>query len=267
MKHSHRGLVMNGYPNLRIFNFIFWVVTGIFFLMGYGTFPLSNLIKRDLFKTVKGQFCMNLRLNWEETTIKVKLISCFIFFIEVFFSLRFVMNIWNYSSNQNLNMRTFSQYGGTYNRNLYTLNQTYIYFLVTIVWVFFDNVLVVVLQFMKSEIDENTCFLLHNAPWLVLIDLFFGIVVPIKHIINSRKSFPVLWQTRERCQKKSFFMSVTTIEPRRDFEPIKRTSEVKDIRNTIFRMEDKSRLETSQEDKLLLLPSTSRIQALAPIEC
>ena len=69
------------------------------------------------------------------------------------------------------------------------------------------------LKFLDDNIDRNTSFLIYNAIWIILVDLFFGIFVPIKHIIISYKTLPVLWNRMEVCPEKEFFTNMQRLEP------------------------------------------------------
>ena len=271
MKHASHGLLVNGYPNLKIFNFLFWVMISTFFLVGYGTFSVPHFIKQNFSEAVEGQICMKLDLNWEESTIKIKIMTCFMIFLEVFFSMRFLTNVWKFTKKQNLNMRTFSQYGGTSNRNLYTLRQTYTYYVVIVLWSFSDNVFIVVSHFFDKKMDGKTSFLIHNVLWLILIDFFFGILIPIKHIITSKNSLPVLWHSVAQSQEKRFFLSLRSIEPRRDVESGREILSVpgtsKDTKTKTSKVEGNRKLVNTQDGLPISLAWRSKRQTLVPIEC
>ena len=266
VKHASRGLVLNGYSNLQIFNFLFWVVIIAFFLIAYGMFPFPNLIKQDLSESTQGQFCMMLKPRWEDRTVKMNIITFMIIFIQLFFSLRYIMNIKKYLKRQNLNMRTFSQLGGTARRNLYTLGQTYIYFSVCVLWYFFENLFIETLQYFDDQLGRRKSFIIYNVLWIFIVDLFFGLFVPIKHIITSYRTLPVLWNKNEISHEKRFFTNVQRFEPRRDFELNENALNGEEIRRIKRRVEGKENLQTTRDDQKKI-PSRREGPSLVNIEC
>ena len=45
-KFYNQGLVLNGQPNLKLFNQLYWMITLAFVAVGHVVFPLSHLISR-----------------------------------------------------------------------------------------------------------------------------------------------------------------------------------------------------------------------------
>ena len=135
------------------------------------------------------------------------------------FSFIFRRMITDYVKGQNLNMTTFSQFGGKNQRNLFTVTQTHSYMLVCLSFAILDNVLIIIFQLYRGQMDKNTQFILHNLLWVAFIELFFGIYVPVKHIILSRECLPGLWWNNRIVQMKKFYVSKQMLCPRRYVEP------------------------------------------------
>ena len=264
MKHASRGLVLNGYSNLKMFNFLFWIIIIAFFLIAYGMFPFPNLVKQDFSESTHGQFCMMLKPQWEDRTVQMNIITFMLIFVQIYFSLRFLMNIKKYLKRQNLNMRTFSQFGGTARRNLYTLGQTYIYFSVSVLWYFFENLFIEILQYFDNQLDRKTSFIIYNALWIFIIDFFFGLFVPIKHIITSYRNLPVLWNRIEVPHEKRFFTNVQRFEPRRDVELKEISSSSVEIRRIRSRVEGNENVLTAKDEERKI---PQRRESLVTIEC
>ena len=163
-------------------------------------------------------------------------------------------------------MRTFSQFGGTSSRNLYTLKQTYAYISVCVLWVFLDNLLIETLQFFDDQLDRKTSFIIYNTFWFCLIDFFFGLFVPIKHIFTSCRTLPVLWNRVETHHEERFFMSVRRLEPRRDFEMKEIAPRGIEFRSTREKIEGSRKLPTIPEEENKS-PGRKERPVLVPIDC
>ena len=185
---------MNGIPKLKLLNCLNWLLFMTMAAFSYGVFPLSYQLK-DNFpgNSIKGQICMKIEFKLGEENVKQRIlgfVSPCVFFV---FLLRFKKYCNDYVEGQNMNMKTFSQFGGAYHRNLFTLSQTGYYFCIINILNILDNLLIVVFQQYEGHIDKQTQFIIHNLPWIVVCDLFFGIYIPIKHIFSSRDLLSSLW--------------------------------------------------------------------------
>ena len=216
--YSHRGLVKNGYPNLKLFNSLHWIFIVFMVCFNIGVFPLSHILK-DMFpgNSIKGQICMKLEFQLGEMNNKQRFfmfIGPVIFFV---FKFRFGRNCKAYVRANNLNMRTFSQFGGTHHRNIFTLKDTGIYMTVILLLAYLDNILIILFQ--QSSIDKRTQFIIHNIPWILVCDLLFGIYVPVKHFFSSKHLLPGLWWEIKQVKRERFYVGETALIPRRDYEP------------------------------------------------
>ena len=116
-------------------------------------------------------------------------------------------------------MKTFSQFGGTHQRNVFTFQQTYLYLVVVMALVLLDNLFILILQRQEGKLDKRTQFIIHNFPWVVVCEIFVGIYIPIKHIFSSRHHMPSLWWESKEVNDSNFYVRKGSLIPRRDFEP------------------------------------------------
>ena len=185
-----------------------------------GVFPLSHILKGKFpGNSIKGQICMKLDFQLGEMNNKQRffmLIGPVIFFV---FTFRFGRNCKAYVKARNLSMRTFSQFGGTQHRNLFTLRDTGLYMTVILMLVPLDNLLIVLFQQNQSSIDKRTQFIIHNIPWILICDFFFGIYIPVKHFFSSKHLLPGLWWEIKQVKREKFYVSKPALTPRRDYQP------------------------------------------------
>ena len=112
----------------------------------------------------------------------------------------------------------FSQFGGKYQRNLFTLIQTRRYLMVCVSLVFLENFVIIMLEVYRKELMKETQFIIYNILWIVLSDIFFGVYVPLKHIFLSRRTLPELWSEYGIVQTSRFYVSKQSFIPRRYVE-------------------------------------------------
>ena len=132
---------------------------------------------------------------------------------------RYKKNAMDFVKRQNLNMRTFAQFGGKYHRNLFTLEHVSHYLFVIVTHNILDNILITVFQHQDGYIDKDTQFILHNIQWFCVFDIYFSIYLPLKHIFRSRQHLPGLWWKENHSQDHHFFIRQHVLQPRRDFIP------------------------------------------------
>ena len=132
------------------------------------------------------------------------------------FSLRFSKIITGYLEGQNWKeKKTFSQFGGKYQRNLFTLIQTRRYLMVCVSLVFLDNFVIIMLEVYRKELMKETQFIIYNILWIVLSDIFFGVYVPLKHIFLSRRTLSELCSEYGIVQTSRFYVSKQSFIPKR----------------------------------------------------
>ena len=222
--YAHRGLVQNGYPNLKLFNCLHWLFFSTMVSYNFGVFPLSHLLKGNFpGNSSKGQICMKLDLQLGEMNNKQRFYGIFGSLLLLLFIFRFWKYCTDYVKENNLKMKTFSQFGGTYQRNLFTFQQTYLYLVVVMALILLDNLFILIFQRQEGKLDKRTQFIIHNFPWVVVCELFFGIYIPIKHIFSSRHHMPSLWWESKEVISGNFYVREDKLIPRRDFEPSLKT--------------------------------------------
>ena len=137
----------------------------------------------------------------------------------LFFIFRFRKYCKDFVKAKNLKMKTLSQFGGTYHRNLFTFQQTHLYLVVILALILLDNLFIIIFQRYEGKLDKRTQFIIHNFPWVFVCEFFFGIYIPIKHIFSSRYHMPSLWWESKKANDSNFYVRKDKLIPRRDFEP------------------------------------------------
>ena len=207
------GLVERGYPNLKFFNYLYWIITLTLITISFGVFPFTHHLAGEFPQnTPKGQICLNIDFKLDEMNTKQRLTTLIVPVIigiyKVFFSAQMT----------NLKMETFSQFGGNQNRNLFTAQQTSSYLKIMTLILILDNGLITCMQVYQEYLDRHTRFILHNILWVVSGELFFGVYIPLKHLFLSRNYLPGLWW--EECQvQENFYVRQPKMSPRRSFIP------------------------------------------------
>jgi hypothetical protein len=189
-------------------------------IYGYISFPISQLLKGDFpQKSSKGQICMKIDFQVDQMNQQQRMTSFILPLAVAIFRYRFMKKINDYVKGQNLNLRTFSQFGGKHQRNMCTAAETSSYLLLLILLIDVDNGLIIAFQFFGHRLNTNTQFFIQNFIWIVTLDLFFGLYVPVKHIIESRWKLPGLWLDCETDQTKQFYVRTLPMSPRRYVKP------------------------------------------------
>ena len=162
----------------------------------FGVFPFALQLRGGFPGTsTKGQICLREEFQLGEMNMKQRITSLVGQVVLLILRFRFMDMIARYVKGQNLNMRTFAQFGGTQQRNIFSINQTSFYLLICILSILLDNAFITFFQLYRPELHKNTKFLIHYLVWIVLLHFFFSIYVPIRHIIMSRQCLPSLWVT------------------------------------------------------------------------
>ena len=241
------GLVERGYPNLKFFNYLYWIITLTLITISFGVFPFTHHLAGEFPQnTPKGQICLNIDFKLDEMNTKQRLTTLIVPVIigiyKVFFSAQMT----------NLKMETFSQFGGNQNRNLFTAQQTSCYFNIMTIIFILDNGLIFSMQLYQDYLERETRFILHNLLW-VSFELFFGIYIPVKHLILSRTRLLGLWWERSQVQE-NFYVRKPEVIPRRSFIPPTPIREKAERKNcfTYFSKFPRNKINTEVDETILL---------------
>ena len=178
---------------------------------------------------------MKIDFELDETNIKQRIYTFIIPLVLTIFIIRFSKSMKNCVKRQNLKMKTFSQYLGKHQRNIFTAKETLYYFLFYTLTIFTDNASIILFQLNRDHLDKNTQFLIHNIIWVFSLEGFFGLYVPIKHIILSRKTLPSLWSECKAPQTTQFYIREQHISPRRDLKLASSIFHETKTRNKIYK--------------------------------
>ena len=207
---------MNGYPNLKLFNHLYWLSLLTLVINGYILFPFSKQLEDNFPQnSIKGQICTKIDFQMDQTNGTQRLLSFIFPCIFAIFNFRHKRSMLTYSRGQNLGMKTFSQFGGKHQRNIFTAQQTSNYFIVTTIIVLLENSLIIVFQLNRDQINKDVQFLIHNFIWIFFIECFFGLYVPLKHLLLSRECMPGLWLDEKAIKTSKFYVRNDQMIPRR----------------------------------------------------
>ena len=162
---------------------------------------------------------MKIDLQLDIMYAKQRIGMCFKSLVMAIFTYRFMKMINDYVKRQNLKMKTFSQFGGKHQRNLFTVKQNLSYMLVVLCRPALDTGLTLMFELYKEQLDKDNQFIIYNLFWVGYVELFFGIYVPVKHIILSRDLLPGLWWDDKIVPPSNFFVSKPSMSPRRYVKP------------------------------------------------
>ena len=159
--------MVKGVPNLKLLKWMHWIYIITFFILSYALFPLQYQLKENFpGNNSKGQICMGLPFKLGEDNRKQRIIGFIMPILFYIFMFRYKKNAMDSVKRQNLNMKTFAQFGGKHHRNLFTLEHVSHYLFVIVTHNTLDNILITVFQQQDGYIDKQTQFILHNIQWL-----------------------------------------------------------------------------------------------------
>ena len=76
VKHSGKGLVQNGYPDVKMFNTLYWLFFISFVCFSYGIFPLSQQLQGGFPEnSVKGQLCMKIDFDLDKMNVNQRILT------------------------------------------------------------------------------------------------------------------------------------------------------------------------------------------------
>ena len=205
----------NGYPDLNMFNTLYWLFFISFVCFSYGIFPLSQQLQGGFPEnSVKGQLCMKIDFDLDKMNVKQRILT-FIYQIVLGYSqFRYTKMMNDYAKGQNLMSVTFSQFGGKHHRNIFTARETRTYFMLCLILMALDNVMIIIMQVFREHVDKDTRFVLYNFLWVSSLELFIGVFIPVKHLIQSRENLPGLWWNRRQDESIKFYVSQQSVVPR-----------------------------------------------------
>ena len=216
MRYADRGLVVNGYPNLVLFNQLHWLIFGTMISYSYGVFPLVKQLKEDFPQNcIKGQICMKIDFQIDETNLKQRVVGIIAPMVILSFNWRFKKSLSSYTKGKNLRMNTVAQFGGKYQRNLLTAHQTWSYYSKFTAFIIADNALIVVFQIFRNKLDKEIQFIIHNMFWVLILNCFFSVYIPVKHLLLSKEDLPSLWSEVKHVKPSKFYVREYKLIPRR----------------------------------------------------
>ena len=202
---------MNGYPNLKLFNHLYWLSFLTLLINGYILFPLSKQLEENFPQnSIKGQICTKIHFQPDQKNLVQRLMSFIWPCILGIFNFKFKRSMLTYSQGQNLGMKAFSQFGGKHQRNIFTAQQTNFCFQVTTFFILLDYALIIVFKLHRDKIKKDKQFLIHNLIWTLFIKCCFGLYVPLKHLLLSRECMPSLWLDEKTIKTSNFYVLETT---------------------------------------------------------
>ena len=75
IRYADRGLVVNGRPNLGLFNQLYWVLFSVFWIIAVTLFPVLKFARGNYAETISGQICLLVPLKTDSMGIKHSIMS------------------------------------------------------------------------------------------------------------------------------------------------------------------------------------------------
>ena len=218
VKFADRGLVVNGTPNLSLLNKVGWIQYVFMVCIFYGQFPFQNQIRPNFPEnSIKGQICMKLDFDLDGNNEKLRVLG-FYPIIAVYFTIKFQNSINRFVKGQNLNNSTCAQFGGKYRRNLFDLIESRNYLMSFLIFLLLENFLILSMQLFKEVFDKDARFLLLGLLWVLFLNVYIGVYVPLKHLLISWNCMPSLWHDPPHEAVAQFYVRRPFLIPRRYME-------------------------------------------------
>ena len=179
----------------------------IFTTSCYVVFPLTKQIQEDFPENnIKGQICLRMEFTMDKTNLKQRIAGLIFPVLMTIFTWRFKNILTSFVRARNLNMRSFAQFGGSHQRNIFTLEHNWDYFVKFTAFTSADNSLTILFQFFRDQVGPVTRFFIQNFIWVLIINCFFSIYVPLKHLILSKEKLSSLWLNPESVTPSTFYV-------------------------------------------------------------
>ena len=81
-----------------------------------------------------------------------------------------------------------------------------------------DNALIIILQLYGEKMGKEAQFFIHNLISVFIVNVFFSLYVPWKHIIESRDCLPALWWENTGKKDSKFYVRNHSLTPRRYYD-------------------------------------------------
>ena len=78
-----------------------------------------------------------------------------------------------------------------------------------------DNALIVVFQIFRNKLDKEIQFIIHNILWVLILNCFFSVYIPVKHLLLSKEDLPSLWSEVKHVKPSKFYVREDKLIPRR----------------------------------------------------
>ena len=182
----------------------------------------------------------------DDMNLKQRILGFLIPFIHAIFWIRFLSSIKTSLNEHCRNKKNFAALGGDHQRNVITLSQTAWYLSYSFCFIAADNIIIIICEIYQKELSKETIFIIHNMLWVFVVDIFFGLYLPLKHLALTWNNMPSLWfKERNLSNASPFYIKEPELTPRRNSFPIVYTCEsiwtkykLKDITNSIKRKEN-----------------------------
>ena len=267
VKYADRGLVYNGYPNMKFFNYLYWISLIIFFTYLYGIFPISRVLAGNFPRnSINGQFCMKIEFHMDEMNTKQ---TCYALIgpalIEIF-SFLFMKQMTDYAKRQNYRGKSFSQFGGKHKRNLFTAAQTRNYLSLYTCFVIADTAFSISVRQYQQKLNRDIIFTLHFGLYVLLFDFLFGIFIPVKHLMMSNHSLPGLWFGRSALETNEFYVRQPGFVPRRSTDHVTKLHSGTTSKNSLLNRKRISRINSTHVFIHETIPSFDEIKPISVIK-
>ena len=218
---------------MRLLTGLHWMVLTVMITIASTFMPLTQILDNPSIypkNIIYGQICLKQKLTNYKSDGSIPTYGLMGFIFPLIYCS--MIAFWNKKiqlkiKTQCSSFKTYSCYGGKYRRNLQTFRENLFQSLYWILFIIFENVLVLYLRMHSEELGERKVFMIYNTLFVLFADIVFGLLVPIKYIILSKKKYQILWINSVKDQVNTRTSKTLVKMPRRDFTPERLTIQCK----------------------------------------
>ena len=250
-----RGLVLQGKPNLKLFNQLYWVAFLSYFAMTTFIMPGSHIIRGQFPEaTKKGQICLLAETSTADsppTNQKGLLIEAAFTTLSVIIILDSNRRVCRLLTAICPN-RTYSCIG-RYRRNLMSMKETFRHCLYWYLVVFIEQVFIFVSS--KLKMDPHLLFLLYNS-----LNFLHGFAHFLYHSYCIQLSYLEISQQKPKTEAVLFFVSGRSVlEPRRPTQHLSSINPVFINHSTLARKRTRPNLQEFKRKPKFAMPAIEEI--------
>ena len=134
------------------------------------------------------------------------LVSFFLTILQFLYMIKFKREIDNYVKSKCLSRRSFACFGGKHRRNVFTMEELVGYEMSLLIFTLVYNILIIYFQFYSDKHYRQMYFIAHNVFYVIFVDFYMLVYVPLKHLTISKQSIWPCSQERKENELRSFYV-------------------------------------------------------------